>query len=55
MAAVNELVQKVKERTGQKKTKMAPDSQVLKAAIATVKIYTVSLCLLLFVSHTLVY
>lgn len=26
--AVNELVQKVKERTGQKKTKMVPDTQV---------------------------
>lgn len=26
--AVNELVQKVKERTGQKKTKTVPDTQV---------------------------
>lgn len=28
MTAVNELVQKEKERTGQKKTKMVPDTQV---------------------------
>ena len=28
MAAVNELVQKVKERSGQKRGKMAPESQV---------------------------
>lgn len=28
MAAVNELVQKVKERTSQKKTKVVPETQV---------------------------